>query len=657
MKKKELSKLFVLTLFLAGIAAFLLTDNLANSAVKAYSAGPPAGFTGAPGEFTCAECHVPESAGTGNISIVAPQSYLPGQTYQITVNHSNSDPTRRRWGFQLTALDDANQKAGNLVASADGRTQILDNQGPGSARQYVEHTASGTFIGQQFGASWIFDWTAPSTDVGPVTFYVAGNQANNDGNTSGDNIYFTFASVEAAATPPDFTLSVTPNQQTIIQGNSGTYNVTVTPAGGFTGPVDLTVSGAPNGTTAGLNPTTVNITDATPKSTTLTVNVTSAAALGLSFLNITATGGHTQHSTSCILIVTSPTSSELVTTQTVSPNPGQVGTSLAYRITIRNDGPATATGVHLTDTLPSIMTFVSATPDKGTCSGTSTINCDIGSVSVNESVVVTIVVTPTTTGQPTNTANVTGNETEPNTFNNHASVMVLIEPQLLAPSLFDPNLSVRTLTSGLDQPVSIAFISSNDLLVTEKATGKVQRVVNGQLHSTALDLAVNNSSERGLLGLALHPAFNSNGFVYLYWTESSTGADTSDTAAVPLLGNRVDRYVWNGSTLVFDRNLIHLRAYQEDVGQPLRANHNGGVLRFGPDGKLYIIMGDNGRRGLLQNITTGGPVPDDQYGGPEPDNAHLTGVVLRLNDDGSTPTDNPFFSVSSGLSGEAAANI
>ena len=67
-------------------------------------------------------------------------------------------------------------------------------------------------------------------------------------------------------------------------------------------------------------------------------------------------------------------------------------------------------------------------------------------------------------------------------------------------------------------------------------------------------------------------------------------------------------------------------------------------------------MGDNGRRGLLQNNQLG-PVPDDQFGGPEPDNNHLTGFILRLNDDGSTPADNPFFNASTPLTGEAAANI
>lgn len=223
-------------------------------------------------------------------------------------------------------------------------------------------------------------------------------------------------------------------------------------------------------------------------------------------------------------------------------------------------------------------------------------------------------------------------------------------PPAEGPSMTDPGLKVTTVVSGLDQPTSMVFLGDGDFLVLEKATGKVQHVVNGAVAGTALDLAVNSASERGLLGIALQPDFAHTHGVYLYWTQSSTGADSTNLAEVPLLGNRVDRYIWNPATetLTHERNIIMLHAFQADAGQPMRGNHDGGKILFGPDGKLYLQIGDQGRRGQLQNLA-GGPVgggqPDDQFGGPAPDDAHLTGVILRLNPDGTTPGDDPFAGV------------
>jgi aldose sugar dehydrogenase len=159
--------------------------------------------------------------------------------------------------------------------------------------------------------------------------------------------------------------------------------------------------------------------------------------------------------------------------------------------------------------------------------------------------------------------------------------------------------------------------------------------------------------------------------VYVYWTESSTGADSTGIANVPLLGNRVERLLWNGTSLTLDRSLIRLRARQTDnVPVPLHTgtengaengNHNGGVIRFGADGKLYVFVGDVGRRGWMQNLPNGpfltAPLVDDTFGGPAPDNAHLTGVILRLNSDGSTPADNPFFAAGASFGGEVGANV
>jgi glucose/arabinose dehydrogenase len=236
--------------------------------------------------------------------------------------------------------------------------------------------------------------------------------------------------------------------------------------------------------------------------------------------------------------------------------------------------------------------------------------------------------------------------------------------QAAGPEVLVPNLGVRTVVDGLTTPTSVAFLAADDFLALEKNTGQVKRVVGGAVQSVVLDLAVNFGSERGLLGMALHPEFPSNPGVYLYWTESTTGADTSVLSETPLLGNRIDRYVWNGSGLAFDRTLIRIRAIQQDADQPERGNHDGGVITFGMDGKLYVFIGDVGRRGHLQNLPCGptalcpGPtVPDDQFGGPEPDDAHLTGVVLRLNDDGTAPSDNPFFAAGAAMGGEVGANV
>jgi aldose sugar dehydrogenase len=256
---------------------------------------------------------------------------------------------------------------------------------------------------------------------------------------------------------------------------------------------------------------------------------------------------------------------------------------------------------------------------------------------------------------------------------------VLAQPPTPAPSLFDPNLTVRTVVTGLAQPTTMAFIGPNDILVLEKASGKVQRVTNGSIAGTVLDLPVNSASERGLLGIVLHPDFPETPYVYLFWTESTTGADSTDIGAVGLLGNRVDRFIWTGSSLTPDRNIIRLRAYQADFGQPLRGNHDGGVMAFEEDPrgsrkarkragiggtrkdddleKLYIFIGDVGRRGWLQNILTTLSVPNDQFGGPQPDDTHLTGAVLRLNEDGTTPRDNPFYEYGAQVGGVVGANL
>ena len=187
-------------LLTTAVALVLFTENSANPQVLANFSGPPAGFTGAPGELRCDDCHTTPTQSNGSITLNVPSTYTPGQTYSITVTHTTTDQSKLRWGFELTALDGADQKAGTLTP-LNSLTQVINNQGPFPSRQYIEQTTDGSFFGQHNGASWAFQWTAPADVVGVITFYVAGNQANGDGNSSGDNIYFTFAAAQPVSTP------------------------------------------------------------------------------------------------------------------------------------------------------------------------------------------------------------------------------------------------------------------------------------------------------------------------------------------------------------------------------------------------------------------------------------------------------------------------
>jgi uncharacterized repeat protein (TIGR01451 family) len=101
---------------------------------------------------------------------------------------------------------------------------------------------------------------------------------------------------------------------------------------------------------------------------------------------------------------------DLVVTKVDSPDPSAVGSPLTYTITVANNGTASATGVVLTDTLPASVSFVSATPSQGSCSGTATITCNLSSLGINSSWIVTIVVTPNAGGTISNSASVTENE-------------------------------------------------------------------------------------------------------------------------------------------------------------------------------------------------------------------------------------------------------
>jgi len=206
-----------------------------------------------------------------------------------------------------------------------------------------------------------------------------------------------------------------------------------------------------------------------------------------------------------------------------------------------------------------------------------------------------------------------------------AWIALLLGAQVAAQTIDDPQLSVTAVvpTGALELPTQIRFIGPNDILVTEKDTGRVRRVQNGVVSPTiALDLAVANASERGLLGIALDPSFATNRFVYLYYSSSSGG----DGGA--WVDNRLTRYTWNGSTLGSPVLLMTFGSAAD--GEASGPNHDAGPLLFGPDDLLYGTTGDLNRDFAEQNNQSQAGV------------SALVGGIYRLNANGTIPSSNPF---------------
>jgi len=165
------------------MARYAVLILLAVTLVQAYSSGPPDGKTGRPGEGTCSDCHSGPSGSADSTALVGliGNSYHPDSVYNLALSVQFVGQTR--WGFELTAVDRAGQRAGFLSVSDPTNTQ-LSPAGPG----YMKQTLVGTHAGTSGPVSWNFRWQAPSAGAGPVTFYWCANAANNNGSGTGDAI-------------------------------------------------------------------------------------------------------------------------------------------------------------------------------------------------------------------------------------------------------------------------------------------------------------------------------------------------------------------------------------------------------------------------------------------------------------------------------------
>ena len=208
------------------------------------------------------------------------------------------------------------------------------------------------------------------------------------------------------------------------------------------------------------------------------------------------------------------------------------------------------------------------------------------------------------------------------------------------PIVYDQNLRITQLINGLQFPTGIDFLDVNDMLVIEKNTGQVKRILNGEvLNEPVLDVNVASESERGLLGIAIlntkQANFANDGSrennlnngikVFLFYTE------TKDIDNGDILGNRLYKFDFIDGKLVNPKLLLDLPFLPGP-------SHNGGVLDLGPDKNLYIVVGDVNREGNLGYMTLAQNIEDSKV----PDGR---GGVLRLTVDGTPVLDNDSFSL------------
>ena len=194
-------------------------------------------------------------------------------------------------------------------------------------------------------------------------------------------------------------------------------------------------------------------------------------------------------------------------------------------------------------------------------------------------------------------------------------ILLLLSGPAAAVSLGPPAAAAGTVSTymgNLNWPVALAFAPDGRIFFAERMTGAIRIIENGSLLPTPFYTLTDTDSagERGLLGLALDPGFPASPHVYAYQTYRDAANETTY--------NRIVRIAASANVGVSASVILRLPPLSSAT------NHNGGVIAFGPDGKLYAVVGENANPAYAQ------------------DPSSPMGKVLRMNPDGSAPGDNPF---------------
>jgi glucose/arabinose dehydrogenase len=215
-------------------------------------------------------------------------------------------------------------------------------------------------------------------------------------------------------------------------------------------------------------------------------------------------------------------------------------------------------------------------------------------------------------------------------------------PSSEGPTVDEPTLKVDTIVKGLERPTSMAFLGPNDILVLEKDRGTVSRITDGHIQKEPLlHVDVGNQVEWGMLGIAVEKQNNNNNnqptFVFLRYTESDDGGGSSSSSQnAQSMRNRLYRYELVDNKLINPKLLLDMPATSPDPEG--ENNHDGGKVLIGPgaDKNIYTGIGDvGGHEGQAQNVKDGDPLDG-------------TSGILRVDQNGQPPSDNPFIGVQKG---------
>src|SRR5438128_2312389 len=196
-----------------------------------------------------------------------------------------------------------------------------------------------------------------------------------------------------------------------------------------------------------------------------------------------------------------------------------------------------------------------------------------------------------------------------------AASFILVSARAIAANLPSGFTETQFGSNLSGSPTAMAFAPDGRLFVCQQG-GQLRVIKNGVLLGTPfVSLTVDFSGERGLLGIAFDPNFATNHYLYVYYT-----------VATSPIHNRVTRFTATGDAAAPGSEVVILELNNLSSA----TNHNGGAIHFGPDGKLYIAVGENANGANSQTLS------------------NLLGKMLRINADGTIPTDNPFFNTATG---------